>query len=275
MAEMHDPVPDYSRLPEEPADHLGRLGLGMLVLLFILLVLTLVFALGQRAEQFRWDTFRSGMLAFGAISLSAVLLVSLLAGALKLSVLLWPKTATNQREKIRLFMARRKAVAAIDRKQQLCEERARLTARLQATYLFEKESSKLANVQASREFREALQKSVTRSCEIAFEHITRVVSQYQQVVAEIESSPLCDAEKTQLLDALAEQLDISAVEDRSRGAQQMMEAEIWKVRFRKARLLAKENPERAVTYLRRIQPEARGPRLNEKIESLIEKTSEQ
>ena len=77
---MDDRIPDYSKLPEEPADHLGRLGLGMLALLFVLLVLTVVFALGQGAQHFRWDTFRSGLLAFGMILLGAVLLVSLLAG---------------------------------------------------------------------------------------------------------------------------------------------------------------------------------------------------
>ena len=159
--------------------------------------------------------------------------------------------------------------SAIDKRRELNEERARLTARLQATYLFEKESSRTANAQASREFREALQSSVMRSCEIAFDHILKVVEQYESVVSEIEASSLAPAEKTELLSSLTEQLDLAATEQRNQDSRRMMEAEIWKIRFRKARMMAKEKPDAAVSYLKEVRPEARGNRLRAKIDELI------
>jgi hypothetical protein len=265
-------TPQYN---DEPTDSVSRLSLGAYAAIVIVLLLAIIYALGQRVQNFRWHVFRDGLLTFGAVLLAVAAVATLLTMVTKAMSVFWPQAVTNKREKWMLLRAKRRAVTAIERKKQLNEERARLTARLQAAFLFEKESSKLANAKATREFREALQTSVLRSCEIAFEHITRVVSQYETVVAEIESSELCDAEKTQLLDSLAEQIDISAVSERNRGAQKMMEAEIWRIRFQKARRLAAKDAAAATKYLLQIQKEAKGPKLHQRIDDMLESLAEE
>ncbi|GEM_PF-2107938 len=49
----------------------------------------------------------------------------------------------------------------------------------------------------------------------------------------------------------------------------MMAAEIWKVRFRKAKLIAKEKSESAIKYLNSIQGEARSSHMKAKVQDLI------
>lgn len=267
---MSDDLPDFSRLPEDSAKDLHKAGIGMLVLLVALLLLAIVYTIGEKMEGFRWHTLRNGLFSFGVIILSVCVTVIGITAAIRGIAYLWPEALQHLADRRELKNARRAAADAISEKHRLTEERARLTAQLQATFLFEKETIRTANAQASREFREALQSSVLRSCEIAFEHINTVVEQYEQVVAEIEAASLPAAEKTELLNSLIQQLDISAAEDRNRDARRMMESEIWKVRFRKARMMAKDKSDAAIRYLERIREEARGTKRKAKITELIQ-----
>lgn len=267
---MREDLPDFSRLPEDDAEKLHRFGIGAFGLLFLLLFLAVIYSIGEKLDGFSWRTLKNGMLTFGVILLSACVAVIALTGLIRGIKFLIPETVQYMTERRQLRKSQRQVRTAIDEKQRLSEERARMTSRLQATFLFEKESTRAANAQASREFREALQTSVMRSCEIAFSHIAQVVEQYESVVSEIETSDLPRAEKAELLNSLSEQLDVAATEERNKDAQKMMEAEIWKVRFRKARVMAKDKPQAAIRYLQEIQTEARSSRLKTKISSLIE-----
>jgi hypothetical protein len=235
---MAGKAPDYSRLPEESTRRLFTFGVGTVVLLVGFLLITIIYTLGEKFRGFRWDTFRDGLFTFGLILLVTVLMIAGLTVFGRGVALLWPEMLTALAVRRRLRKARRRAETAIEEKHRLSEERARLTAQLKATFLFEKETIRSANAQASQEFRDALQSTVMRSCEIALNHISQLVDQYEKVVAEIEQSELPDSEKAELLDALTSQLDVAATEERNKNAQKMMESEIWKVRFRKARTLA-------------------------------------
>ena len=266
---MTKQLPDFSRLPDDDAEKLHRVGFGALVLLFILLFLVILYAMGEKANHFNWGNLRRGLLTFGIIILSTATVIVSLVGLVRTGQYIVPQTMQHLAEKRRLKNETDRVHNAIDKKRELNEERARLTARLQATYLFEKESTRTANAQASREFREALQSSVMRSCEIAFDHISKVVEQYEAVVAEIQASSLSAEEKSELLSSLTEQLDVAATEQRNQDSRRMMESEIWKIRFRKARIMAKEKPSAAVRYLKEVRPEARGNRLKAKIDELI------
>lgn len=266
---MSDSTHDYSKLPEEQSKDLGGFGVGLLVLLFALLTVLVIYVVGEKAASFQWHNLKRGLLTFGVILLGISAFVVLTTGAIKAARYLWPNIADNRLQRARLKTERKAAAAAISRKRQLSEERARLTARLQATYLFEKETSVTANAKASQEFRNALQASVTRSCEIAFDHINQVVQQYEQVLAEIDASTLPEKDKADLLQQLTSQLEIAATSQRNQDAQKLMENEIWKIRFRKARLMMKQNPPAAINYLQTIRKEAKGQRLGEKISELM------
>ncbi|MEP3481249.1 MAG: hypothetical protein ABJZ55_18560 [Fuerstiella sp.] len=267
---MSDPSSDFSKLPEEQANDLGGFGVGLLVLLFALLAFVVVYVVGEKAADFQWHHLKRGLLSFGVILLGISAFLVLSTGAIKTVRYLWPDIAENRIQRFRMKAAKRTAVAAISKKQQLSEERARLTAQLQATYLFEKETSVTANAKASQQFRSALQTSVTKSCEIAFDHISEVVQQYERVLAEIDGSSLPEKDKADLLQQLTSQLEVAATSQRNRDAQQLMESEIWKVRFRKARMLIKQNPAVAIRYLQSIRQEAKGQRLRERISELAE-----
>jgi len=267
---MRDEFSDFSKLRDDDARHLGRFGIGLFGLLFVLLFLVVIYALGEQANGFRWQTFRTGILTLGIILLAVSVVVGGFVLLIRGLTHFWPEAVSRISERRQLNRARKTATDAISKKQELNEERARVTARLQATYLFEKESSRAANAQATREFRDALQSSVLRSCEIAFDHITKVIQQYEQVVAEIEGSALSDSAKADLLTSLTSQLDLAATEERNKDAQKMMESEVWKVRFRKAKLLSQQNRESAAKYLRLLLKEANGQRLKEKINELLE-----
>lgn len=267
---MSDPSSDFSKLPEEQAKDLGGFGVGLLALLFGLLALLVVYVVGEKAAGFQWHHLKRGLLSFGVIVLGISAFLVLSTGAIKTVRYVWPDIAENRLQRFRLKSAKKTAVEAISKKRQLSEERARLTAQLQATYLFEKETSVTANAKASQEFRTALQTSVTKSCEIAFDHISEVVQQYERVLAEIDGSSLPEKDKADLLQQLTSQLEIAATGQRNRDAQQLMESEIWKIRFRKARMLIKQNPAAAMKYLQAIRKDARGQRMREKISELIE-----
>lgn len=266
----HDELPDFASLPEDSARNLHRLGMGAFVLLLVSLFLAVIYSIGEKLEDFRWSTFLNGLASFCMIILAVCLAIATITGMIRGIAWLLPETVARLTERRRLNSARRAAEAAIERKHQLCEERARLTAQLKATFLFERETTRAANARASQEFRDALQNSVMRSCQIAYDQISQLVEQYEQVLTEIESSELPAAEKTELLNSLTAQLDVAASEERNRDAQKMMEAEIWKVRFRKARLMAQEKSDAAVDYLTKIRSEARSSRMKDRIDAIIE-----
>lgn len=266
---MREELPDFSRLPEDSAKDLHRFGVGLFLMLVVLLVLVLIYAVGEKLDGFRWHTFRNGLFSFGVIILSVCAAVVGVTAAIRGVTFLWPEATQRLYERRQLGKAARAAADAIAKKHRLNEERARLTAQLQATWLFEKETTNTANAQAAEQFREALQGSVMRSCRMAFDQISQVIEQYERTVSEISASELPDSEKTELLNSLMQQLDVAATEDRNRDARKMMEAEIWKVRFRKARLLARDKKSAALVYLQQIQQEAGSARLRSKIAALI------
>lgn len=267
---MRDDLPDFSKLPEESARNLHRFSVGSLVLLVLLLLLAIIYSIGQAINGFHWQTFRNGLLTFGVIMLAVSVVIILVTVLMRNAVILGPESLQRMKERRALKAARKEAAAAIDEKHRLSEERARLTAQLKATFLYERETSDAANAQASEAFRQALQTSVMQSCRIAFDQINQVIEQYEAVVREIESSALPAGEKAELLRSLTAHLDIQATENRHRDAQRVMESEIWKVRFRKARLMAKERSETAVSYLQQVRSEARSAKMRQKIDALVE-----
>jgi len=266
---MSEKLHDYSKLPEDSTRRLFSFGVGTVVLLVGFLLITIIYTVGEKFRGFRWDTFRNGLFSFGLILLVAVLIIAGLTVLGRGLAMLWPEMLTTFANKRKLKQARHRAQSAIEEKHRISEERARLTAQLKATFLFEKETIRAANAKASQEFRDALQSTVMRSCQIALDHISQLVDQYERVVLEIEQSDLPDLEKAELLDALTTQLDVAASEDRNRSAQKMMESEIWKVRFRKAKVLAGEKTAAALEYLRRIRPEARSAKMTSRIDNMI------
>lgn len=226
-------------------------------------------ALGHRVDGFNWTTFRNGGLAFLLIVTGvcgAGLLFTLLLKAL---YVLSPASLKLLSERRRLRSASRRVLTTIDRRHELQEEQARLTSLLQASYLYEKESARIANSQALREFQKALQSGVVRSCEVVFEHLNSMVEQYEQVVREIESSALPDADKTALLDTLSKQLNTASLDQRHRTARRMMEDAIWGVRLRKARLLSRRNPESARRYLSSVRKPDTSHRILIQIDAML------
>lgn len=266
---MRDELPDFSRLPENSAKNLHRFGVGAFVLLVLLLFVAVIYSLGEALEGFQWRLLRNGLLGFLAIVVGIGTLVFLTSLIARILSSFWLTTIRGRSERRQLDRASAAASEAISEKQRLSEDRARLTAQLQAAYLFEKESSPATNAKAAKEFRAALQTGVMRSCEIAFDHIGKVIDQYEKVVVEIQTSSLSDGEKSQLLNSLTKQLDVAATEQRNVHAEKMMEAEIWKVRFRKARMIGTENPRTAIKYLNSISHEARTSLTKTKVRELI------
>ncbi len=236
---------------------------AMAVLLFAVAMLlgATIYAVGQSADRFRWETFRSG--AFVFLILLAGTAVAGLAMTLLLKAMytISPMSMRMASERRRLNKARRRAMKTIHRRHELQEEQARITAMLQASYLYEKESARIGNSQALKEFRKALQTGVVNSCEIVFEHLNRTVEQYEQVVDEIEKSSLESSEKTELLDQLNRQLNVAGLDQRHRTTQRMMEDAIWRVRLQKARKMARRDSAAAIKYLNSV----RGPDTSHRI----------
>ncbi len=263
---------ESSTSPEIEPQTVGRYGTAAVVALFFLVAMLLgatIYALGQTTENFRWETFRNGSLMFLLIvggTCAAGLVMTLL---LRLLFAISPPSFNSINEKRRLDRARRRVMSTIEQRRQKQEEQARLTAMMQASYLYEKESARLTNSQAMREFQKALQSGVVRSCEIVFTHLNQAVEQYEQVVSEIERSELETSDKAELLETLTRSLDVSSLDQRHRAAQRMMEDAVWRVRLRKARLMGRRNPESARKYLDSVRDSETSHRILIQIEALL------
>lgn len=258
-----------SDLERQSTANLASLAVGTLLFLVAVLLGGVIYALGQSADSFRWETFISG----GRIFLLVLLGVSTagLAIAFLLRVLsaVFPQAVRSIPARRRLRQARRRAVSMILQRHRRHEEQARLTAMMQASYLYERESARMANSQGIREFQKALQSGIVRSCEVVFAHLNQVVDQYEQLINEIQESSLDDAEKAELLESLARNLNVSSLDQRHRAARRMMEDAVWKVRLRKARLLARRNPETARKYLLSVRLPETSHRILIQIDALM------
>jgi hypothetical protein len=229
----------------------------------------MLYAFGIAGRQFNIATFRDGLLTFGVIALLLAVGIVLMTLLIQALALFWPRSMTIWSELRILKRAKKKSLGLLDQKKARQEERARLTARMQATYLLEKESAKVANHQSLKELRAALQLSAVRSCEIVYEHLNRTIDQYQELIAEIEASILETGEKRDLLNSLNSRLVTEAQEDRQRSAQSIMEQAIWEVRFRKARVMAGRRTDAAVAYLRKIRQRTDSHRILLQIDAMI------
>jgi|GEM_PF-3539970 len=220
---------------------------GFAILIHAIQLLTATIETAKREQLF------GGFQGFVATVLIAVGTVILLTVCIKACVALFGAAAMRSAERRRLKSATRRAHHSINRKQELLEERIRLASQLRATWMFERESFRLANAQARREFQEALQTSVTRSCELSFEQIGLVITQYECALAAIEKSQLDAVDKTQLLEQLSNQLSVAATEEKNRSAERLMEDEIWKLRFETAGRLRKKSRQTALRYLAEVE----------------------
>ena len=241
------------------------------VFLFIagVVVGAMLYAFGLAGRNFEVSLLRSGLWTFGIIALVVAVGVTVMTALIKLLSVIWPGSIKIWSEVRLLRKAKKNTLSLLARRHGLQEERARLTAKMQATYVMEKESAKVANQQALQELRGALQLSMVRSCEIVFEHLNRTLNQYHELIAEIEASPLPAVEKRQLLDALSKKLNAESLEQKKLSTQQMMESAIWEIRFSKARMLAKRKTNAAVDYLRKIRQRTESHRILLKIDALI------
>jgi len=229
----------------------------------------MLYAFGLAGRHFDISVLRGGLLTFGVISLAVAVGIILLTTLIKLLTVFWPRSLTIWSEVRLLRKARKRTVSLLTRRHGMQEERARLTARMQATYVMEKESAKVANQQALQELRGALQLSMVRSCEIVFEHLNRTLDQYHELIAEIEVSSLPPIEKKKLLDALSAKLNVEAADQKRHSAQQMMETAIWEIRFRKARMMASRRTDAAIDYLQKIRRRTESHRVLLQIDALI------
>ncbi len=268
---------NMSQEPKSPADDAddespdGRILLAGGVLLFMAGAVTgaMLYAFGLAGRHFDISVLRGGLLTFGVISLAVAVGIILMTALIRLLTVFWPRSLTIWSEIRLLRKAKKKTLSLLTRRHGLQEERARLTARMQATYVMEKESAKVANQQALQELRGALQLSMVRSCEIVFEHLNRTLDQYHELIAEIEASFLPSIEKKTLLDALSAKLNVDAVDQKRKSAQQMMESAIWEIRFRKARMMASRKTAAAVQYLQKIRQRTESHRILLQIDALI------
>ena len=249
----------------------GRILLAGGVFLFIAGAATgaMLYAFGLAGRHFDISVLRGGLLTFGVISLAIAVGVIAMTGRMKLLAVVWPRSLTIWSEVRLLRKAKKKTLSLLNRRHGLQEERARLTAKMQATYVMEKESAKVANQKSLQELRGALQLSMVRSCEIVFEHLNRTLDQYHELIAEIEASSLPSIEKKELLDSLSAKLNVEAVDQKRQSAQQMMESAIWEIRFRKARMMAGRKTTAAVDYLQKIRQRTESHRILLQIDALI------
>ena len=258
--------------PESDDESLdGRILFAGGVFLFIAGAATgaMLYAFGIAGRHFDISVMRGGLLTFGIIALSVAVGVIVMTVLIQLLGILWPRSLTIWSESRLLRKAKRRAVALLGKRHSMQEERARLTAKLQATYVLEKESAKVANQHALTELRAALQTSAVRSCEIVYEHLNRTLEQYQDLIAEIESSALAAMDKKELLDSLNTKLNSDTLDQKRQSAQVMMESAIWEIRFRKARLMAKRQSAEAVSYLQNIRLRTDSHRILLQIDALI------
>ncbi len=257
----------------EPVDESvdGRILFAGGVFLFLAGAATgaMLYAFGIAGRHFDISVMRGGLLTFGIIALSVAVGVIVMTVLIQLLGILWPRSLTIWSESRLLRKAKRRAVTLLGKRHSMQEEQARLTAKLQATYVLEKESAKVANQHALTELRAALQTSAVRSCEIVYEHLNRTLEQYQDLIAEIESSALAAMDKKELLDSLNAKLNTDTLNQKRQSAQDMMESAIWEIRFRKARLMAKRQSAAAVSYLQNIRQRTESHRILLQIDALI------
>ncbi|MEZ6032328.1 MAG: hypothetical protein R3C17_04490 [Planctomycetaceae bacterium] len=242
---------------------------GLFLFIAGVVVGAMLYAFGLAGRKFDVSLLQSGLVTFGIIALVVALGVTVMTALIKLLSVVWPGSLKIWSEVRLLRSAKKNTLSLLARRHELQEERARLTAKMQATYVMEKESAKVANQQALQELRGALQISMVRSCEIVFEHLNRTLNQYHELIAEIEASPLSAVEKKQLLDALSQKLNAESLEQKKQSAQQLMESAIWEIRFNKARMLAKRKTSAAIDYLRKIRQRTESHRILLKIDALI------
>lgn len=249
----------------------GRILVIMGIVLFLAGAVcgAMLYAFGIAGRHFDAGVLRGGLLTFGIIGLVVGVGVMLMTALIRLLGKVWPQSLTIWSENRLLKRARRQTHKLLHRRHRLQEERARLTAKMQATYLLEKESARVANQKSLQELRGALQVSVVRSCEIVNEHLNRTLDQYQELVSEIEKSPLHATEKKELFDELNAMLNVDTMEQRRQSAQSLMENAIWEIRFSKARRLATKKPDAAVSYLKKIRERAESHRILMQIDALI------
>ena len=236
---------------------------GFVVLVHVLQLITAAIRTARREQLF------GGLKGFTATILIAAGTVILATVCMRGFVALFGSAAAGFVERRRLNLATRRAHRSVDQKQQLLEERIRLTAQLRATWMFERECYRLANAQARREFRQALQTGVTRSCEIAFDQIGLVIEQYERTVKEIDASALEVADKTELLEKLAEQLNVADTDEKNQSAARLMDAEIWKLRFETADRLRKNSLTAALRYLQQIEATTSPCASRRKLQALV------
>ena len=229
----------------------------------------MLYAFGLAGRTFNFSVLRGGLLTFGIISLCVAVGVIFMTAFIQLLGVLWPKSLTFWSENRLLRRAKKRAMSQLDRRHRLQEDRARLTAKMQATYVMEKESAKVANQQALQELRGALQTSMVRSCEIVFEHLNRTLDRYHELIGEIEGSTLAAGEKKELLDALSAKMNADSLDQKRQSTQQMMETAIWEIRFRKARMMARSRSEAAVNYLKKIRQRTESHKILLQIDALI------
>lgn len=254
---------------EESLDGRILLAAGVFVFIAGAAAGAMLYAFGLAGRRFDISVLRGGLLTFGVISLAVAVGVILMTILIQLLGILWPRSLTIWSESRLLSKARKRTMSVLTRRHSLQEERARLTAKMQATYVMEKESAKVANQQALQELRGALQTSMVRGCEIVFDHLNRTLDQYHELIAEIESSPLPPIEKAELLDSLSRKLNVESIDQKRQSAQQMMESAIWEIRFRKARMLADRKTDAAVDYLQKIRQRTESHRILLQIDALI------
>ncbi len=262
--------------PDENDSPDGRLLLAGGVFLFIAGAScgAMLYAFGLAGRHFDLSLLRGGLLTFGVVSLCVAVGVIVMTIVIQLLGILWPRSLTIWSETRLLRRAKKRTLTLLSRRHNLQEERARLTAKMQATYVMEKESAKVANQQALQELRGALQTSMVRSCEIVFEHLNRTVDQYHELINEIDVSPLSAVEKKQLLDSLSSKLDVDAFDQKRQSTQQMMESAIWEIRFNKARLMARRKNGTAVSYLQKIRQRTESHKILLQIDALIREFAE-
>lgn len=265
------PEPGRPNMIDEPEGPDLRMLMGVGTFLFLAGAVfgAAVYSLGIARRTFDLSMLRGGLLTFGIVTLLCVAGVVVMTIFIQILGVLWPRSLTIWSEHRLLRRARNKTLALLQRRHRLQEERARLTARLQATYLLEKESATMANQKALQELRSALQVSAVRSCEIVMDHLNQTLEQYQQLVEEIESSPLDVMAKKELLDLLQAKLNTDAADQKRQSAQMMMETAIWDVRLEKARRIARRSLSNAVAYLEKLRKKTESHRVLLKIDALL------
>lgn len=265
------PEPGRPNMNDEPEGPDLRVLTGVGTFLFLAGAVfgAAVYSLGIARRTFDLSMLRGGLLTFGIVTLLCVAGVVVMTIFIQILGVLWPRSLTIWSEHRLLRRARNKTLALLQRRHRLQEERARLTARLQATYLLEKESATMANQKALQELRSALQVSAVRSCEIVMDHLNQTLEQYQQLVEEIEGSSLDVTAKKELLDLLQAKLNTDASDQKRQSAQMMMETAIWDVRLEKARRIARRSLSNAVAYLEKLRKKTESHRVLLKIDALL------